>query len=86
MSARTCAVFVLVTLIGVSSSSQNAPDTHAVTVSQGTSMAVAVSPDGTRLVIDLQGSLTGARHVIGRSTSPIPGGSRQMASSSMQDA
>ena len=36
---------------------QSRPRERTVLVSQGTSMAVAVSPDGSRLVIDLQGSL-----------------------------
>jgi Tol biopolymer transport system component/imidazolonepropionase-like amidohydrolase len=34
-----------------------APDTVRVTVSEGTSMSVSASPDGQRLVLDLQGSL-----------------------------
>ncbi len=36
---------------------QSAGDRRAVTVSEGTSMSVAVSPDGKQLVIDLQGTL-----------------------------
>ena len=36
---------------------QTGPRTRVVSVSRGTSMAAAVSPDGSRLVIDLQGAL-----------------------------
>ena len=37
---------------------QASPDVHVhITVSEGTNMAAAVSPDGQRIVLDLQGTL-----------------------------
>ena len=44
-------------LVAVDSAQQQAPALIPVTVSEGTSMSVAISPDGTTLAIDLQGSL-----------------------------
>ncbi|MDH5233492.1 MAG: hypothetical protein OEW77_00935 [Gemmatimonadota bacterium] len=48
----------LVALVWIATSSAvQAPARVSVTVTEGTSMAVAASPDGTRLVMDLQGSV-----------------------------
>ncbi|HET9265308.1 MAG TPA: amidohydrolase family protein [Vicinamibacterales bacterium] len=64
-------------LLGVVVHSQNRPRTRTVTVSQGTSMAVAVSPDGTRLAIDLQGTIW---------TLPASGGNATRITDTLHDA
>ncbi len=61
----------------VTSAAAAAPELIDVTVSEGTSMAVAVSPDGRQLVIDLQGSLW---------TLPASGGKAQRITDVFNDA
>lgn len=50
-------LLVLGLALGVQAAAQTPPATVNITVHEGTSMALAVSPDGTRVVIDLQGGL-----------------------------
>ncbi len=55
---RDCLAGISVLLLaGGGAGSQNPRSTRTVMVSQGTSMAAAVSPDGARIAIDLQGAL-----------------------------
>ncbi len=52
---RYITLFTLV--LGLSPAAQTPPATLDVTVHEGTSMAITLSPDGTRVVMDLQGGL-----------------------------
>jgi Tol biopolymer transport system component/imidazolonepropionase-like amidohydrolase len=56
-TGRTIAIGVLVLCAAVAAAPVSKPALIDVTVHEGTSMAVAVSPDGRTLAIDLQGSI-----------------------------
>ena len=60
------AAFIL--QMGAVPASQRTPAGRTITISQGTSMAVAVSPDGSRMAIDLQGSLWTLQREGGKAT------------------
>ena len=57
MRARWFAVGVLGLAVSLRSAPAPAPTLVDVTVREGTSMSVAVSPDGRTLAVDLQGSI-----------------------------
>ncbi len=57
MTGRTIAIGVLVLCAAIGAAPVSKPAMIDVTVHEGTSMAVAVSPDGRTLAIDLQGSI-----------------------------
>src|ERR1700740_618760 len=76
---RTRAVVFSVLVVGVSlgGAPAPAPTRIDVTVTEGTSMSVAVSPDGRTLAIDLQGSLW---------TLPVTGGPAKRITEIYDDA
>jgi hypothetical protein len=78
LHSRRFLVVASAVLLGVSGvHSQNTSDPGRITVSQGTSMAAAVSPDGTSIVIDLQGALW---------ILPIAGGKATRITDTLHDA
>ena len=54
---RLTVILAVLVLFGTGTRSQGPSSLSTITVSQGTSMAAAVSPDGTQIVVDLQGAL-----------------------------
>ena len=57
MRRRWTALGVFVAALGLKGAPASTPPRIDVTVHEGTSMSVAVSPDGRTLAIDLQGSI-----------------------------
>ncbi len=77
MLRRTIVCFAATAILAVTAAGQNRPGTIDITVSEGTSMALALSPDRQTIAIDLQGGLW---------TVPIKGGAAKRIIDEYYDA
>jgi Tol biopolymer transport system component/cytosine/adenosine deaminase-related metal-dependent hydrolase len=76
-SSRACVAAALLSCVTIGAQPRSSPALIDLTVREGTSMSVAVSPDGTTLAIDLQGAIW---------TLPAAGGTARRVTDVFEDA